>query len=373
MASSEPDPSTVMSQPHQVPTRAILTTIGLVLATSAAIILTWQLRRIIAFVLIAAFFATVLSPVVDMLTRLRFRRGLATTIVFFTGVALFSAMAYAFVRPVYDESRKFADDLPGFVERAKTGEGRVGSLIQRYDVDDWIEKNAPKLKKALSESGGPALRTASKVASSIFGLLTILVIAFLMLLEAPGIIATFLAVFPPGRRERVRRIGNDAARAITGYMAGNLLISLIAGTTTYVSLRVTGVPFAFVLSLWVAFADLLPLVGATVGAVPTILVAFLHSTGAGIAMLIVYIVYQQIENHILQPTVMSRTVRLNPLWVLLSVLVGVELAGILGALLAIPTAGVIQVVVRDVWDEAHGHLKDVPSVGEDEISTQDIA
>lgn len=361
MTPSEPALSTVVSQQHHVPTRAILTTIVLVLATSAGIVLTWQLRRIIAFVLIAAFFATVLSPVVDMLTRVGFRRGLATTIVFFTGVALFAAMAYAFVRPVYDESRKFADDLPGFVERAKAGEGRVGSLIQRYDIDDWVSENAPKLKKALSESGGPALRTAGKVASSIFALLTILVIAFLMLLEAPVIIAAFLAVFPPAQRERVQRIGNDASRAITGYMAGNLLISLIAGTTTYISLRIAGVPFAFVLALWVAFADLLPMVGATVGAVPTILVAFLHSTGAGIAMLIMYIVYQQIENHILQPTVMSRTVRLNPLWVLLSVLVGVELAGILGALLAIPTAGVIQVVARDVWDETRGHLKDAPA------------
>ncbi len=347
----------MMAEPNPVPTRAILATIGLVLATSAGIMLTWQLRRIIAFVLIAAFFATVLSPVVDALVRIGFRRGLATSIVFVAGVTLFAAMAYSFVRPVYDEGRAFADDLPAFVERAKAGEGRVGSLIQRYDIDEWVTDNAPKIKEALSDSGGPALKTAGKLATGLFGLLTILVITFLMLLEAPLIVSTFLAVLPDGRREQVRRIGNDASRAITGYMAGNLLISLMAGTTTYVSLRLAGVPFAFVLSLWVAFADLLPLVGATIGAVPTILVAFLHSTGAGIAMVIVYIVYQQIENHILQPTVMSRTVRLNPLWVLLSVLIGVELAGIVGALLAIPAAGVIQVVVRDVWDETHPKLE----------------
>ena len=111
-------------------------------------------------------------------------------------------------------------------------------------------------------------------------------------------------------------------------------------------------PFANVLAVWVGFADLIPLVGATLGAVPAVFVAFLHSTGAGIATLIFFIVYQQFENHVLQPMVMSRTVNLNPLLVLLTVLVGVELAGFVGALLAIPAAGVLQVVVRDLWESA---------------------
>ena len=165
----------------------------------------------------------------------------------------------------------------------------------------------------------------------------------------------------------MRRIGHDAARAVTGYMAGNLAISLIAGATAYLALRLIGVPFANVLALWVGFADLLPLVGATVGAVPAVLIAFLDSTGSGIAVLIFFIVYQQFENHVLQTVVMSRTVRLNPLLVLLSVLVGVELAGLVGALLAIPGAGVIQVVVRDLWDERQARLKPVPTLGVDEV------
>jgi predicted PurR-regulated permease PerM len=108
------------------------------------------------------------------------------------------------------------------------------------------------------------------------------------------------------------------------------------------------------------------LVGATIGAIPTVAIAFLHSTGAGIAVVIMYIVYQQIENHVLQPVVMSKTVHLNPLGVLLAVLVGVELAGFVGALLAIPAAGAIQVVVRDLWDERQLRLKSIPTVGVEE-------
>jgi predicted PurR-regulated permease PerM len=249
------------------------------------------------------------------------------------------------------------------VERAEKGEGRVGELIKRYNVDEFVRDNAPKLRERLNELGGPAVRTIQTVATGAFAVLTILVLTFFILLEAPKIINAFLVLFSERHRAQLRRIGHDAGRAVTGYMAGNLLISLIAGTVTYVTLRIVGVPFANVLAVWVGFADLIPLVGATLGAIPTVFVAFLHSTGAGVAVLIVYIVYQQVENHALQPVVMSRTVKLNPLLVLVAVLVGVELAGFVGALLAIPAAGVIQVVVKDLWEERQARLRSVPAAG----------
>jgi predicted PurR-regulated permease PerM len=342
------------------------------LAFLVAVLLFWKLRRIVGLIVIAAFFATILNPIVDALTRLKMRRGVATSIVFLLGVAAFAGLVYTFVRPIYDAGQSFARDVPGFVERARNGEGRVGELIKRYNIDEKVAENAPKLQEALSNAGGPAVRTAQRVASGLLALLTIMVLSFLMLLEAPAIIGAFLALLSPRHSVQVRRIGQDVARAVTGYMAGNLLISVIAGTVTWIFLTIVHVPFAGVLGLWVGFADLLPLVGATIGAIPTIAIAFLHSTGSGIAMVIFYIVYQQIENHILQPVVMSRTVNLNPLLVLLSVLVGVELAGFVGALLAIPAAGAIQVIVRDLWDERQQRLKAVPTVGADEIPITDI-
>jgi predicted PurR-regulated permease PerM len=336
------------------------------LAFFVAVFLLWKLKRIVGLVVIAAFFAIILNPLVDVLTRLRLRRSLATTIVFLLGVAAFAGMIYTFVRPVYDAGQDFARDIPGFVERAQHGQGRAGELIKRFDLDQKVKENAPKLQQALRNAGGPAVRTAQKVASGLVALLTILVVSFLMLLEAPTIISSFLSLLSPEHSVQVRRIGQDAARAVTGYMAGNLLISVIAGVLTYVSLKILGVPFAGVLGLWVGFADLLPLVGATIGAIPTIAIAFLQSTGAGIAMVVIYIVYQQLENHFIQPVVMSRTVKLSPLLVLLSALVGVELAGFVGALLAIPVAGAIQVVIRDLWDDRQQRLKAVPTVGVDE-------
>jgi predicted PurR-regulated permease PerM len=165
----------------------------------------------------------------------------------------------------------------------------------------------------------------------------------------------------------VATVARDSARAVSGYMAGNLLISIIAGVLTFLFLFFAKVPFRGVLALWVAFADLIPLVGATLGAVPTVLVAFLDSVPKGVATVIFFVLYQQFENHVLQVSIMSRTVDLNPLLVLISVLVGVELFGILGALLAIPAGGVIQVVARDLWDVHQGRLKHVPTVGADEV------
>jgi predicted PurR-regulated permease PerM len=346
--------------------RSVFVILSGVLAFSVAVLLVWKLRRIVGLVVIAAFFATILNPLVDAVTRLRLRRSLATTIVFVLGVAGFAGMIYIFVRPVYDAGQSFAKDLPGIVDRAQHGQGRVGELIQRFHIDEKVKENAPKLQEALRNAGGPAVRTAQRVASGLVALLTILVVSFLMLLEAPAIIGSFLSLLSPEHAVQVRRIGQDVARAVTGYMAGNLLISLIAGLLTYVSLKILGVPFAGVLALWVGFADLLPLVGATLGAIPTIAIAFLRSTGAGIAMVVIYIVYQQLENHFISPVIMSRTVDLSPLLVLLSALVGVELAGFVGALLAIPAAGAIQVVVRDLWDDRQQRLKAVPTVGVDE-------
>jgi hypothetical protein len=177
----------------------------------------------------------------------------------------------------------------------------------------------------------------------------------------------------PPKRKRVVRVAADCSRAISGYVAGNLLISVIAGAVTFVTLLVLGVPFAAPLALWVAIADLIPLVGATLGAIPAVVVAFLHSTPAGIITLVVYILYQQFENHVLQVTIMSRTVSLNPLLVLVSVLVGVQLFGFVGALLAIPAAGVIQVVVRDIYHSRHGRDGDqddtVTDVGAEEAAS----
>jgi len=355
-----------------VPVRTILAAIGMVLATVVGLYLLTEVGRILAWILIAAFFAVVLSPAVSFCERrLHLRRGLAATVVFLTGFLLLAAMLYTFIRPIVDQTQKFVDDFPEYVEDAEAGRGTIGRLVQRYDIDEWVRDNQDRLEDFRNELGSQAPGVLRSVANGLAALLTIVVLTILMLMQGPNLqqaALNFLDVpWAPHRKERVRRVAGDCARAVTGYMFGNFLISVVAGAATYVFLWIAGIPFREVLALWVAFADLIPLVGATLGAIPAVGVAFLHSTWAGIATLIFFIAYQQFENHVLQVTIMSRTVDLNPLAVLVSVLIGVELFGVLGALLAIPVAGVVQVIARDVYDEHRGHLKPEPTVGADEI------
>jgi predicted PurR-regulated permease PerM len=189
-----------------------------------------------------------------------------------------------------------------------------------------------------------------------------------MVLEGPKVVDGALNLMDdPDRRNRVRRVGADCAKSITGYISGNLLISVICGVLTYAALKIMGVPFAGLIALFVAVADLVPLIGASIGAVVAVIAAAVHSVPALIVVAIFFVAYQQLENHLLQPLILARTVKLNPLTVLVSILVAVELAGILGAFLAIPVAGMLQVIIRDVWDHRRGRPKAIPTTGEDNV------
>jgi predicted PurR-regulated permease PerM len=366
-------PTTPQASDRPVPWRTIWASIFSVVLAGTGIVLLRGLHRIITWMLIAVFFAVILTPPVDFLVRkLRFRRALAILTVFLVGLALFGAMMYAFVRPLVDQAQETADKFPQYVADAREGRGPVGRLVQRYDLDERVEQNSERLRSSVEGLGTNSLKILRGVGNAVAAGLTIFVLAFLMILEGPKMLQGGANALSPPRRNRVNRVAGDCARAVTGYMAGNLLISVIAGAATFTFLWLAGVPFHGVLALWVAFADLIPLVGATLGAIPAVGVAFLHSVPVGIATIVFFVLYQQFENHVLQVTIMSRTVDLNPLVVLVSVLMGVELFGLLGALLAIPAAGVAQVIARDVWDERRGRLKSEPTIGEDEIPVSQV-
>lgn len=352
---------------ERVPVRTILATIGLVLLTYIALRLVQTVSRVLVWTLIAAFFAVALHPLVDRLERhLSGRRWLATLLVFLGVLVVLAGLVALFVTPFVQQGGQIASSANGVVDQVKSGQGPIGDLLHRFNVDQYISQNQAKIRDALSGLGTPALHVLQGAATGVAAALTIFVLAYLMVLEGPRIIDGALNLLPDERATRVRRVGGDCARTVTGYLSGNLLISVICGGLTFVVLKVAGVPFAGLLALFVAVTDLIPLIGATIGAVVAVVASFVHSVPAGIAVVVFFLLYQQLENHLLQPVILSRTVKLNPLAVLFSILVGVELAGILGALLAIPVAGIVQVIVRDVYDGRRGELKDEPTVGEDE-------
>jgi predicted PurR-regulated permease PerM len=352
------------TRPHEeIPWLIIWSAIGVVLAAGVAIELVLALQRVIELLIIAGFLSVVLSPAVSGLVRLKIRRSMSTAIVFFLGMAAFGGLGYLFIHPLYREAISFANNLPEKLAQVQAGKGRIGTLVAHYHLQNDASKYIPKIRNYLSHLGGPALSVARTVLSGLGGLVLLSILTFLLLLEGPTMVKGMLRVLSPTHARRTRRLLDDVAKSVTGYVIGNFATSLIAGVVCGVTLTVLGVPFAIVFGVWVALVDLLPLIGGLLAGVPTVAFAFLYSPTAGIVTAIVFLVYQQVENHALNPLIMSRTVKLNPLWVLLSVLAGAELAGFLGALFAIPAAGTIHVIARDIWDERRGRLKQTPTTG----------
>ena len=322
-----------------------------------------NLSTVLGILAVSILFTIFLTPLVDLTERrLHVRRGLAVGAVFILGIGIVVGIGYLFTSPIYNSSNNFTRDLPQVIRDAERGRGEIGRVLKDLGVQGWARDNLPGIRRSLGQSDGPLAKAGLALVSGFVAAVTTMILVFLMLLEAPRISTWLFDLFPAARSERIRRIGSDAARAVSGYVIGNLLISAMAGTAAYIALRILGVRFAFVLALWVAFADLLPLIGATLGAIPPIFVGLLDSSETALILLIFFVVYQLFENHVLQTTVMAKTVKLNPLGVLLAVIIGVQLAGLLGALMAIPVAGAIQVVLRDVWPEQQSVVEDVLAI-----------
>ncbi|MEV4765742.1 AI-2E family transporter [Micromonospora chokoriensis] len=328
--------------------RRTLIVIGLVLASAFALAFVYATRRVLTWAVVAAFFAVALKPLVDRLQhRLVRRRSVATLLVFLVAFVLLAILAALILVPLFDEVGRFADRAPGLLHEARAGQGPLGRLLERTGARRYFDEHSDQLRDLGTRLRQPAVGVLRGVVETVAGLVTVIVLAYLMVLEAPRITRGVLAAAGDGQGERLRRIGREVSRTVTGYLTGNLLISVICGLLTYLVLALTGVPFAAVIALLVAVADLIPLVGATLGAVIAAGAGFLHSPTAGVVVLVFFVVYQQVENHLLQPFILSRAVRLNPLTVLVSVLLAAELAGLLGALLAIPAAGIVQTLLRE--------------------------
>lgn len=355
-----------------IPLQAIVATVAVVAATYLAGKLLYRLRDVVLLLLVAGFFSVLLNPVVAGLQQHGIRRrGIAVFFAIALAVLMFAALGAAFGYPLSRGIAHLAHAMPGYVARAEHGRGWAGHLVRQFHVAAWVRRNESKLVTFGQDLARPALSVGKAAASLLAALATVFVLVVLLLLEGPALIQRILNALSPGRAERFSRIAGEASRAATGYMAGNGLTSLIAGIVVFVTLLVLGVPFPLTWGLWVALVDFLPQVGGALAGIPTVLFAAAHSLTAGIVTAIVFAVYTQIENHVLNPVVMSKTVRISPLLVLVSVLVGASigdwLGGIFGAfvaaLLAIPTAAALQTVMRELWRETAPDRPSHPATG----------
>jgi predicted PurR-regulated permease PerM len=334
--------------------RTILIVLGVALLFLGLLTLVYLAWQVITWILIAVFLAIALNPAVELLERRGLGRGLASGLVFLAALLALSGLGAVVLPPLLDQVSRFIEAVPDLVEDVTAGRGPLGFLERDYGIVE-------RIRTAVEERGpggvlgvtSPALAIAQSVLTAVVGALTIAFLTLFMLLEGPRTVERFLSALPSSTGRRWRRVGGDVYRTIGGYVTGNLLISLIAGITTTIVLFAVGSDYAVALGLVVAVLDLIPLAGATLAAVIVSVVIFVELGWVhGLIVAGFFLLYQQLENHVLQPVVYGRTVQLSPLAVLVAVLIGAELAGVLGALAAIPVAGSVQAIVREGLDYA---------------------
>src|SRR4051794_38979560 len=299
----------------------------------------------------AVFLAVALGPAVDFYQRrLRLRRVAAIGVTYLTLLLVATVIGFLVVPPIVEQSAKFLENLPEYVDTIGNNK-TISDLDDKYDITGTLEDEAAKLPERFPDAASTLQSIVIGVVSAVFTIVTVLVLAFFLLLDGNKLFEWIVGELGPVRGPRVREIAGDVYRSVGGYVRGATTIALIAGAATYVMLTILGIPFAVPLAVLAAFFSLIPLVGATIAGV---IIAIVAALGADfprdvIAWSVFFIIYQQIENNVLQPQIFRRTVALHPLVVIVALLVGASLLGIVGALLAIPIAGALQIVVKDWW------------------------
>jgi predicted PurR-regulated permease PerM len=342
-------------------TSQVIRTVAIALLTTAvvlgALFLIWQVRTFIGWLVIALFLAAVLNPAVNWLQRRHrlMKRPLAIGLTYL-GVLVALLLVVGIFLPV------LVDQINGFIKFVTTAanapegptqyikelakQNGLGGLFQRFSdqLDELRKQLGGVLQNLFSASGQIALSVAGMLAA----LATVLTLTFFLLLGSERYVNAGVGLFPERHQPLVRRLLSQSAGAISGYITGNLAISVICGVTTFIVLVILGMPYAAPLALLVAVLDLIPLVGATLGGALLVVVGLFVEPWKAVVLLVYIVVYQQVEGSVLQPLVYSKAVQLNGLVILIALLVGGQLLGIPGALLAIPVAEIIRIVVTEL-------------------------
>jgi predicted PurR-regulated permease PerM len=308
-----------------------------------------DISQVLILITVALFLAVGLNPAVERLTRLGISRRWGVTLVFLGLVLFFVGFGFAIVPPLTEQITAFVNETTspnGYVQQLLQNP-RVHELDQRYQLLTKL-KSTLASKDLGSQVAGGLVGVGKVVVSGIFSTLTILILTLYFLGSLPNITTFFYRLAPRSRRARVALMGDEILGRIGGYVGGNILISIIAGATTYIFLLIAGVPYPIALALVIAITDLIPLVGATLGAVLVTAVAFFAGLWIGIATLIFFLIYQQVENYVISPRVMKRSVDVQPAVTVIAALIGGALLGMVGALLAIPAAAAVALILREV-------------------------
>jgi predicted PurR-regulated permease PerM len=302
-------------------------------------------RQVLILILVAAFLAVGLDPAVRWLVAHGLRRALAVLVIVVAALGFFGGFVAAVAPPIATQSTALVKKAPDYAERL-TKNKTIDKLNKHYH---FVQKLKDKANNGISVNAfGGVLGVGKAILGFAVSTLTVIILMIYFLANMPGIKRTLYRVVPRTRRARVGLLTDEILNRVGGYVLGNLFTSLVAGLATLIWLEAFGVPYAVALSMFVAITDLIPLIGATIGAIGVTAVALFQGIPTGIATFAYYMGYQQFENYVLQPRVMKRTVDVAPVVTIVAALLGAALLGVLGALIAVPIAAGIQLLLTEV-------------------------
>ena len=332
--------------------KTILTAIGVV----AGLYLLWVIRNVIMMVFIAIFLAVALGPAVAFFERrLRVKRVVAIGLTYLAMMLVLTLIGLLVIPPIVEQTAKFVDNVPEYVNDIGDND-TIRNFDEEYGITDELEEQAATLPDRFGDAASTLQSIFLGVVSAVFTIVIVLVLAFFLLLDGKRVFEWVIREAGPVRGPRWRAVAEDVYRSVGGYVVGASTIALTAGVASYVVMTILGIPFAVPLAVVAAFFSLIPLVGATLAGT---MIAIVAAVGGDfprdvVIWVVFFVVYQQLENNVLQPLIFRRTVAIHPLVVIVALLVGASLLGIVGALLAIPIAGALQIIVKDWWAHRKG-------------------
>lgn len=306
----------------------------------------------ITFVLIAILAALALNPAVEFFVSRGVRRGWAAALVLLLALLVVGLLGLVLIPPLVSQVGHFINSLPRTLGQLSQGHGPLGFLERKFHVVQEAQKliSTKNLGSTASGVAGSGLGVALGVAGTVVGLVVIAFMTFFMLLEGPAWVERFMSLVPESVRPRCQRIGAGVSRTVSGFIAGNLLASLLAGAITAGVLFVAGLPYPVPLGVLVGFLDLLPIFGAFIALAILAAVAFAHGILTGVIVTGALFIYHQIEVYYLRPIIYGRMIELSPLAILVAATIGTEVAGPLGAIVSIPVGGAIQLILAEILD-----------------------
>jgi predicted PurR-regulated permease PerM len=349
------EPPVVQVIPAYSP-RIIVRTLFIAVLFAILLYLVYLLRKPIGWVLTATFLAVALSGPVNQLNRYM-RRGFAITIVYLGLLLIPIGIGAVIVPPLVEQGNNLVQDLPEYAQDLQDFAQRnsqLRSLEEDYNITEKLREEAEKLPGRIGDAANVLGDIGLGVVNSLFAMFTILVLAAFLLGSGRNWVNRMLELRPAGQSERIRVALDHMGRAVGAYVGGMLAQATLAAVLAYILLTIMGVPFAAALAIVIFFADLVPLVGATIGALLVgVVTLFTDFPTATIIWAIYSVVYQQVENTLIQPQIQKRAVNVHPFIVLVAVLFGATLLGVLGALVAIPVAASVQIAIREWWTFRH--------------------